>query len=78
MILVMFPVFTWAAVIRAPDSGLALGVSLYPFSTPFIMRLRIALQPRPAVWQVVLSTILVGSTMILAVWAAGRIFGAGS
>jgi ABC-2 type transport system permease protein len=77
MILVMFPIFTWAAVIRAPESGLALGASLFPFSTPFIMLLRIALQPAPPVWQIVLSTVLVGATVVFAVWAAGRIFRAG-
>lgn len=77
MILVMFPMFTWAAVIRAPESGLALATSLFPFSTPFIMLLRIALQPAPPVWQILLSAVLVGVTVVCAVWAAGRIFRAG-
>jgi len=77
MILVMFPIFTWTAVIRAPDGGLAIAASLLPFSTPFIMLLRIALQPAPPVWQIVLSTVLVGATVVFAVWAAGRIFRAG-
>jgi ABC-type Na+ efflux pump permease subunit len=77
MILVMFPMFTWAAVIRAPESGLAIGASLFPFSTPFIMLLRIALQPSPPLWQILLSTVLVGATMVVGVWAAGRIFRAG-
>jgi ABC-2 type transport system permease protein len=77
MILVMFPMFTWAAVIRAPESGLAIATSLFPFSTPFIMLLRIALQPAPPLWQILLSAVLVISTVVLAVWAAGRIFRAG-
>ncbi|MGH9312113.1 MAG: ABC transporter permease, partial [Vicinamibacterales bacterium] len=77
MILVMFPMFTWAAVIRAPESGLALATSLFPFSTPFIMLLRIALQPAPPLWQILLSAVLVCATVVFAVWAAGRIFRAG-
>jgi ABC-2 type transport system permease protein len=77
MILVLFPMFTWAAVIRAPESGLAIATSLFPFSTPFIMLLRIALQPAPPLWQILLSAALVISTVVLAVWAAGRIFRAG-
>ena len=77
MLLAMFPIFTWAAVIRAPESGLAIAASLLPFSTPFIMLLRIALQPAPPIWQIVLSTVLVGATVVFAVWAAGRIFRAG-
>jgi ABC-2 type transport system permease protein len=77
MILVMFPLFMWIAVLRAPDSGLALAISLFPPSTPFIMLLRIALQPPPPLWQILLSAILVGITVVLAVWAAGRIFRAG-
>lgn len=77
MILVMFPMFSWAAVIRAPESGLALATSLFPFSTPFIMLLRIALQPAPPLWQILLSAVLVCAAVIVAVWAAGRIFRAG-
>ena len=77
MILVMFPLFMWVAVLRAPDSGLALAISLFPPSTPFIMLLRIALQPPPPLWQILLSAFLVGVTVVLAVWAAGRIFRAG-
>jgi ABC-type Na+ efflux pump permease subunit len=77
MILVMFPLFMWIAVLRAPDSGLALAISLFPPSTPFIMLLRIALQPPPPLWQILLSAVLVCITVVLAVWAAGRIFRAG-
>jgi ABC-2 type transport system permease protein len=77
MVLVMFPLFMWVAVLRAPDSGLALAISLFPPSTPFIMLLRIALQPPPPLWQILLSALLVGVTVVLAVWAAGRIFRAG-
>jgi ABC-2 type transport system permease protein len=77
MILLTFPMFMWAAVIRAPESGLALGMSLFPPSAPFIMLLRIALQPAPPLWQILLSAVFILATVVFAVWAAGRIFRAG-
>ena len=77
MLFMMVPVFTWGAVLRAPDSTLALGLSLLPTAAPFLMLLRIALQPGPPVWQIVLSVALMAVTTYAAVWAAGRIFRTG-
>ena len=77
MLLVMLPVFTWTAVLRAPDSPLAIGLSLFPPSTPFLMILRMALRPEPPLWQVLLSITLVLLTVLAAVWAAGKIFRTG-
>jgi ABC-2 type transport system permease protein len=77
MLLIMLPVFTWTAVLRAPDSALAVGLSLFPPATPFLMLLRIALRPAPPTWQILLSLALVGLTVIAAVWAAGKIFRTG-
>lgn len=77
MLFMMVPVFTWGAVLRAPDSTLALGLSLVPTATPFLMLLRIALQPGPPMWQVWLSVTLMAMTTLAAVWAAGRIFRTG-
>ncbi len=77
MLLVMMPVFTWTAVLRAPDSALAIGLSLFPPATPFLMLLRMALRPAPPLWQVLLSVVLMALTAIAAVWAAGKIFRTG-
>lgn len=77
MLIVMLPVFTWTAVLRAPDSPLAVGLSLVPPATPFLMLLRMTLRPSPPTWQVVLSLVLVLATVVAAVWAAGRIFRTG-
>ncbi len=77
MLLVMMPVFTWTAVLRAPDSALAIGLSLFPPATPFLMLLRMALRPAPPLWQVLLSVALMALTAIAAVWAAGKIFRTG-
>lgn len=77
MMLIMFPVFTFAFVLRAPDGNLAMGLSLFPTAAPFLMLMRIALQPGPPLWQILLSVVLMAVTTVGAVWAAGRIFRTG-
>lgn len=77
LVFLMVPIFTWAAILRAPDSPLSMALSLFPTATPFLMLLRIALQPGPPMWQVLLSVLLMGATTVGVVWAAGRIFRTG-
>jgi ABC-2 type transport system permease protein len=77
LLLIMVPVFMWGAVLRAPDSTLSLALSLAPTTAPFLMLLRIALQPGPPLWQVVLSVAIMAATTVAVVWAAGRIFRTG-
>ena len=77
MILIVLPLVTWSAVIRAPDSTLSVVLSMLPTSAPFLMLLRIAIQPGPPLWQVLASVLIVATATVLAVWAAGRIFRTG-
>lgn len=77
MVLVMLPMFTWASVLRAPDGMMATVLSLVPTAAPFLMMLRISLQPGPPFWQILLSLVLMAATVVLVVWAAGRIFRTG-
>lgn len=77
MLLIMVPVFTWGVVLRAPDSTMSLALSLFPTAAPFLMLLRIGLQPGPPMWQILLSVMLMMITTVAAVWAAGRIFRTG-
>jgi ABC-2 type transport system permease protein len=77
MVLLIMPVVASSAVLRAPDSGLAVGASLFPTSAPFIMLIRLAMTPGPPMWQVLLSVALMLGTAVLFVWAAGRIFRVG-
>jgi ABC-2 type transport system permease protein len=74
LLLIMLPYLASFAVIRAPDSSLATGLSLFPTMTPFIMMMRLAMPPGPPIWQVALSMLLVLAATALFVWAAGRIF----
>jgi ABC-2 type transport system permease protein len=77
MLLIMLPMLTWGAVMRAPDGMMAVGLSLIPTAAPFLMMLRIALQPGPPLWQILLSVALMAAFSVLSVWAAGKIFRTG-
>jgi len=56
---------------------MAIGLSLFPTATPFLMLLRIMLPPGPPIWQIALSVALTAATTIAAVYAAGKIFRTG-
>ena len=73
MVILMVPALMWTAITRAPQSALAVGASMFPPATPFLMLLRLALEERPPAWQVGLSVILTLLCMLAIVWAAGRI-----
>jgi ABC-type Na+ efflux pump permease subunit len=77
MVLVMLPMFTWASVLRAPDGTMATVLSLIPTAAPFLMMLRIALRPGPPGWQIAASVALMAGTVMVVVWAAGKIFRTG-
>jgi ABC-2 type transport system permease protein len=77
MVLIMIPLFTWASVLRAPDGPLATTLSLIPTAAPFLMMLRISLQPGPPLWQIAASVALMAVTVAVTVWAAGKIFRTG-
>ena len=77
MLLVMVPVFTAGSVLRAPEGTMATVLSLVPTAAPFLMLLRISLQPGPPMWQIVVSVVLMTCTALVVVWAAGKIFRTG-
>jgi ABC-2 type transport system permease protein len=77
MLLSMFPIFVWTAVLQNPSSLLSVGLSLFPPASPFLMLMRLALRPAPPAWQVGLSVILTTSTALFCIWAAGKIFRTG-
>jgi len=77
MMFLMLPWMTWFAVLNAPESRLAVGLSLFPSATPFLMLLRIMLPPGPPLWQVALGVALVTATAGGFTYAAGKIFRTG-
>lgn len=77
MLVVMLPMMTMAPILRAPDGMMATGLSMVPTAAPFLMMVRISMQPGPPLWQILLSVVLMLGMVVLCVWAAGRIFRTG-
>ncbi len=77
MMLMMLPWMTWFAVLNAPESPIAVGLSLIPTATPFLMLLRIVLPPGPPMWQIALGVALTAATSFGLAYAAGKIFRTG-
>lgn len=77
--IVMFaviPMLLLAMVLRAPDSTLAVVLSLIPLFSPILMFMRVCLQT-PPIWQIVLSWALMGATIWLLTRLAGKLFRVG-
>jgi len=77
MMLILLAYLGSFVVMRAPESGLSVGLSMFPTITPFAMMLRLAMPPGPPLWQVFLSVVILMATTAAIVWAAGRIFRVG-
>ena len=56
---------------------MSVGFSLFPFSAPYLMLLRIASPPGPPAWQVVVAVLGSIAMAVVMVYAAGRIFRVG-
>lgn len=77
MLLAVFPMFLLGSVLQEPNSSLAVGASFFPFSTPTIMMMRLAIPPGVPWWQPALGAVLVLGTTLACVWVAGRVFRVG-
>ena len=77
MMLIILAYLGSFVVLQAPESGLSVGLSMFPTITPFAMMLRLALPPGPPLWQVLLSVVILLLSTGAVVWAAGRIFRVG-
>jgi ABC-2 type transport system permease protein len=77
MLLACLPLFLLGSVLQEPNSGVATGLSFFPFATPTLMIARQAVPPGVPGWQPPLGAALVLATTLACVWAAGRIFRVG-
>lgn len=69
--LVCFPV-----VLESPDGRLATILSFIPFLTPLLMFLRIVVLTPPG-WQIALSVVLLGASILAVLWVSARIYRVG-
>lgn len=63
-------------VIREPNAPLSVGMSLFPFTAPILMYLRITVQHPPA-WQIALSIALLIAAVFVMMWLCARIYRVG-
>jgi len=75
--MMMCPMFVWLLILRSPNGGLAVGMSLFPPATPTTMVMRLATGVTVPVWQLALGMVLLAVATLAAVLLAGRIFRAG-
>jgi len=63
-------------IVKSPDSTLSRIVSLIPFCSPLLMNFRISIGA-PQVWEIALSFLLMGLTILAILWVASRIYRVG-
>lgn len=74
--MLIVPIMLVGAVMKNPSGTMATVTSLFPFFSPIIMYLRIAVQTPPA-WQIALSIVLMIGTIILMTWIVSKIYRVG-
>ena len=72
----IFPLIVAMAVVRHPDGGMAVTLSMIPFFSPSVMMMRLALKP-PDLAQVLLSVGILAATLPVVFWIVSRIFRVG-
>jgi len=60
-------------VSRSPDSPFSFWVSMFPFSAPVAMLVRIVTQT-PPLWQIALSLLIGFSSVLVIMWVASRVY----
>ena len=78
MVLVMLPMFTWMSVLRAPDGMIAIGAVALPDrgAVPDDAA-HLAAARTAGVADRACRSLLMAATVVLAIWAAGKIFRTG-
>lgn len=66
----------WFFAFNTPDGTLSRVLSLFPFTSPLLMFMRISVQPPPA-WEIALSIVILLLTIWGVAWFAGRVYRVG-
>jgi ABC-2 type transport system permease protein len=72
-IFIVLPILTIPMIMNAPDSTLAVVLSLVPMFSPILMVMRLFATEVPW-WQIAASVVLMLGSIVGAVWLAGRIY----
>ncbi|MEJ7731770.1 MAG: ABC transporter permease [Polyangiaceae bacterium] len=74
MVLLALPTVLWLPISRNPSSTFAIVLTFIPPMGPFVSVLRLAAPDPVPAWQVALSLAIGVASVIVAIWAAARIF----
>lgn len=72
MLMLMLPIFAMVPISRDPNGTFARVLSFIPPFTPFVMMNRAA--GPPALWEYIVSTLLLIAAVVFALWAAAKVF----
>jgi ABC-2 type transport system permease protein len=67
------PFWLMGIIVQDPNGPLALGLTFFPLTSPMISLVRMALSTVPT-WQLVVALALIVISLIVTMWAVGRIF----
>ncbi len=76
MLPVILPVFFLPYLIEQPDSTLSVILSLFPFSSPILMTVRMTVTSVP-LWQILLAFVFLALGFMVMIWIAARIYRVG-
>ncbi|MBU0637788.1 MAG: ABC transporter permease [Planctomycetes bacterium] len=71
------PMIFWFQISQNPASLFSIVLSYIPPITPFVMVLRICVDPETPLWQVISTLVVLWLAVLAAIWAAGRVFRVG-
>ena len=74
-LLLIVPMVCSSVIAAAPDSSLAIWMSMIPFTSPVAMMLRIPFGV--PIWQIAVSVLLLYSTFVAFTWIAGKVYRTG-
>jgi ABC-2 type transport system permease protein len=74
MIILMVPLFAWTAVLESPNGTVAQVLTYFPTATPMVFLIRLLAPPGPPVWEIFAALGMCIVTMLVLVWASGKIF----
>lgn len=69
----LIPIYLWSAIASSPNGILATALSIFPFSAPAAMLMRMTSTTVPA-WQLLSSLVLVVVTAVVVIWVMARLF----
>jgi ABC-2 type transport system permease protein len=71
--MLIVPMVLIAPIVMAPDSGLSVVLSIFPFTAPIVMLVRVLIGSPPLV-HLIISLAILAATIAVTVWIAARIF----